>query len=112
MKAVKILKYKCEICKQIYDKKQDALACEERPVSHDDVGVGDVVKILSGDGEGSLGLVDDVWVVRRCWGSEKYWHTVVCSARVIGSYGSRILTFDDRKVVERAPVKNQGGENE
>lgn len=105
MKTVTIQKYACGICGHAYDTKKQALKCESRPVTHDDVEIGDIVKILTGDGVGKLVKVDEKWVVDMDWGHyawERYWHTVACSGKVLDSWGSRQLTFDAREKVDES----------
>lgn len=86
--------YACIVCDQEYASEEDAKACEEKSVTHDrGVNANDLVLITSGEGTGSLGVVNKVLVFPREYG-ERYWHTVGLNVDVVDSYGSRILTFD------------------
>lgn len=99
MEELLVTRYKCQTCGKVYDRLENAEECEKRPVSQDKgVKVGDVVKITAGDGAGLTATVESVFVIDREWGHyawERYWHTVALTAKVNGSYGHRMLTFDN-----------------
>jgi hypothetical protein len=108
MKTLTIQKYACGICGHAYDSKESALKCESRPVTHDDVQIGDEVEIATGEGQGQRLKVEEKWIVSMEWGHyawERYWHTVSCSGPVLGSWGHRQLTFDARKKVNESNTK-------
>jgi len=101
MNKVTITKYKCSVCGALYDSESEALKCEPRPITQDKgVKIGDNVIITSGDGAGAEAKVTNISVIDKQWGHyawERYWHTVAVSADIIGSHGSRFLTFDSYK---------------
>ena len=102
MESIQITKYKCGICGTLYANQTDALKCESRPVSHDDVDVGDTVRILTGDGTGESVKVESKSIASMDWGhyqAGRYWHTPIVSGRVIDSWGSHSLTFDAREKI-------------
>lgn len=101
MKVHQITKYECEVCGAKYNDEKDALHCEQMPVEHDKgVKVGDLVRIISGDGSGSLARVTRVLVHEPGWGPARYAHTVFLQADVVDSWGSRQLSFDSYEVVK------------
>ena len=108
MKEVNITKYKCETCGALYEYSRDAQTCESKPVTHDKgVVVGSVVRILSGDGAGSLAKVEQRYVIDKDWGHRhwhRYWHTVGINAKVIDGWGSRQLTFDEYEKAKEGDV--------
>jgi hypothetical protein len=96
-----IIKYQCEVCGRVYDDKEDAARCETKPVQNDKgVKVGDGVLITRGDGAGKFAKVTAITVQERGWGPANYDHSVALVADVIGSWGSRLLTFDSYEVVK------------
>jgi hypothetical protein len=99
MKTITKEFYVCEICGHEYEDEKQARDCEGRQITQDKgISVGDKVLITGGDGCGSLGLVKSVFVIDKYWGHyawKRYWHTIAISADIIGSYGTRMLTFDD-----------------
>ncbi len=103
MKEIIVTTYQCEKCLTQYKNEKEALQCEAEPITQDKgVKVGDIVIITQGDGTGSKAKVTKTWIIDRDWGHyawEKYWHTVAISADIIGSYGSRMLTFDSYKPI-------------
>lgn len=105
MEELQITRYKCETCGKAYDDKGSAEKCESRPVQQDrGVKIGDTVKITGGEGAGNTATVERIYVIDREWGHyawERYWHTVALEAKVNGSYGHRILTFDNYEVIKR-----------
>lgn len=106
MKTITKTYYQCEVCKQEYTKEEDALECEARPVKGCGVAVGDIVKILSGDGTGKLLKVEEVHICSKDWGHyawERYWHTEKVTGPVLDSYGHRVLTFDQMELVNKQP---------
>ena len=95
-----IIEYECEVCGRAYRDKEDAATCEAKPVQNDKgVKVGDVVRITSGSGAGQFAKVTAITVQERGWGPAIYDHSVALIADVIGSLGSRLLTFDSYEVV-------------
>ena len=99
MEVLHLTKYKCSTCGAVYDTEKGAQDCEARKVTHDrGVKIGDIVRITRGDGVGHTGTVERVYVLTKDWGHyawEQYWHTVALEVRVNGSWGHRMLTFDD-----------------
>lgn len=103
MKTIQIPKYECEVCKTQYNSKTSALMCERKPVTHDDVNVGDVVEITGGDGIGMKLRVEEKTILDMEWGhyrADRYHHTVAVSGKIIDSWGSLFLTFDQRKPIK------------
>ncbi len=95
-----IARYQCEVCGYVYDTEEAALACEQRPVVHDrGVKIGDTVRITRGDGTGSLAEVYGISILHPGWGPTAYDHSVCLNAKVINSWGSRMLAFDSYEVV-------------
>jgi hypothetical protein len=98
MKAIPKTEYQCDVCKHVYSTEKEALKCESKPVTQDrGVKIGDRVRITSGDGTGLECEVSEIFIISKDWGHyawERYWHTVGVSGKVIGSWGSRMLTFD------------------
>lgn len=98
-----ITKYVCEICGAEYSSSNVAISCESKPISKDKgVNIGDKVLIIKGDGFGKKGLVKNVNVFSKEWGHynwERYWHTIGLLVDVVGSFGSRLLTFDDYEAI-------------
>lgn len=94
-----ITRYRCDVCSATYETEREARQCEAQPVTQDKgVKVGDTVLILTGDGKGSKGVVRSVAPITKDWGHyhwRRYWHTVGIVADIVGSWGSRFLTFDD-----------------
>lgn len=104
MKILTVNKFQCEICKEFYDKKEDAEKCESRPIYQDKkVKVGDLVKIKSGDGAGKLAKVYKVAIRDMYYGHyvhERYWHTITVIADIMDDGGgTRILDFDSYEIV-------------
>lgn len=106
MKTIPTTRFQCEVCKHVYETAEAAAKCESRPVSQDrGVKVGDRVMITAGDGVGHWCEIDAVYVLDREWGHyawERYWHTVAVNGKVIGSWGSRMLTFDNYRTASEA----------
>ena len=102
-----IEKFKCPTCGKLYTERRDAEVCAARPVSQDrSVKVGDTVRITGGDGAGHTATVERIYVLDREWGHyawERYWHTVALTARVNGSWGHRMLTFDNYELIGAKP---------
>lgn len=103
MKKIVKEEYQCDTCKAVYSREDMAIECEKHPVTEDKgVKVGDKVKITNGQGAGSLGLVTKVFVIDKDWGHyawKQYWHTIGIIVDVIGSYGSRLLTYTDYETI-------------
>lgn len=101
MKIVKKLLYQCEICDEKYDTEKEALACEKKPVTEDiGVKVGDTVMCTGGQGAGNNCTVTRISVISKYWGHhmwKRYWHTI--ALHVDFKLGSRMLTFDDYRVL-------------
>jgi len=97
MKEITRKYYACEICRQLYDCKEEALECESKPISQDKgIKVGDKVRITQGEGKGQVAIVTDIYVTDKEWGHyarERYWHTIKLCAKLSNGC-SRILTFD------------------
>lgn len=90
----------CEICGEEFDRESSCAECESRPLIKDfGVKIGDVVKITAGEGEGKLAKVKRILTHPLRWGGHKYWHTVSLDADVIGSWGTRLLTWDNYELV-------------
>lgn len=104
MEVMQVQRYKCDVCGHVYDDKARAEKCESKPVQHDrGVKVGDTVTITAGEGAGLTGTVERIYVIDREWGHyawERYWHTVALEAKVNGSYGHRMLTFDNYETIK------------
>lgn len=98
VEEVTIKRYRCSLCRTIYDTEQEAISCEARPVMQDrGVKIGDIVRVTRGDGAGQLAKVERIGVLDRTWGHyawERYWHTVYLDAKMIDQWGSRLLTYD------------------
>ena len=98
MKTEQKMEYICEICGSHFGTPDAAKLCETRPISEDKgVKVGDIVLITKGEGQGQQAKVTNRYIVTKDWGHyqwERYWHTVAVNADLIGSWGSRQLTFD------------------
>lgn len=107
MKTETIQKYRCEKCGTLYGTAAAAIECEKRPITHDDVEIGEVVLITGGEGEGSRLKVESKSVLSRDTG--RYWHTICVSGPVLGSWGGRMLTFDQRAPISSANVKVSPG---
>lgn len=103
MKTIKIERYECDICHQGYETAEAARACESRPVKHDKgVKIGDEVLITGGDGRGLRCKVETIGVHDKDWGryaSERYWHTVFLTGKVVDSWGHRQLSYDQYEVL-------------
>ena len=101
MKVHQITKYECEVCGRQYDNLDWAANCELIPLKHDTgVKVGDTVRILSGEGSGSMARVTAVLVHEPGWGPPQYDHSVYVLADVENGWGSRQLSFDSYEVVK------------
>jgi len=104
MEKIQIIKFKCSICEELYNSETEAKECESKPVSWDKgAKIGDIVKIIKGDGAGSQGRVTARFIYDRSWGHyawKRYWHTVGIKADIIGGWGTRQLTFDDYEVIK------------
>jgi len=105
MKTTQIKRYQCEICGHSYDTVKAAKRCESKPVTEDKgVKVGDVVLITEGEGRGMKAEVKSRQIVDMEWGHyawERYWHTVSITAKLLDSWGDRLLTFDSYQPVRR-----------
>ncbi len=105
METITVTKYKCTICGEVYDEARLALECEELYLQDlNPVKVGDTVLITWGEGTGRLAVVESTSVLSREWGHyawRRYWHTVSIVAKIIDSWGSRMLTFDQYEVHKR-----------
>ena len=97
--------FKCGICDEEYETKQEAAGCESRLISQDKgVKVGDIVLITHGDGSRKKAKVTRLIILDKYWGHHawtRYWHTVALSADIIGDWGSRLLTFDSYEVIKK-----------
>lgn len=102
MKTLQIQEYECDICGSKYRSEVAARECESRPVSQDKgAKIGDRVLITGGDGAGKYCEIDSINIFDRDWGHyarDRYWHTVGVSGKVLGSWGSRQLTFDQYEI--------------
>jgi hypothetical protein len=106
MKTITVQRYACGVCGKQYESEKSALRCEKKPVTHDDVKIGDVVLITGGEGKGERLKVEEKWTVDMEWGhhrADRYHHTVCVSGSVIDSWGSRVLTFDQRAPCPASP---------
>ena len=96
--------YQCEKCKADYSSKAEAKKCEAKAISQDKgVKVGDIVMITQGDGKGLKAKVESVYVIDKSWGHyawERYWHTIALTAKIVDSWGSRLLTFDSYETLK------------
>lgn len=96
-------KYQCEICQKIYDHEAQAIKCESRPIQHDrGVKVGDIVKIINGDGKGEKAKVTRIGIFDAEYGhyqADAYHHSVYLLADCIESFGSRQLAFTDYEIM-------------
>lgn len=113
MRAKTTVMYCCDICHAEYATPRDAFECEERPVTHTVVGVGDRVSILHGEGAGSTATVKNTWPAQKEWGHyawKRYWHTMLVDAELDppDSGVHRILTFDDYRKDHVQEVTNDG----
>ena len=99
MDTVNVMKYRCSICRTMFDTAEEALQCEERPLSMDKgVKIGDKVNVTRGSGAGHTATVEDVYPIDRTWGHvlwNRYWHTVGITVKLDDLPGHRFLTFDD-----------------
>lgn len=96
-----IIKYQCEVCGRVHSDKEGAIKCESIPIQHDKgVKVGDVVRIIKGDGAEQFAKVTAITVQECGWGPAIYDHSVALTADLIGYWGSRLLTFDSYEVVK------------
>ena len=104
MKEVTRIEYRCEVCNSLYTSSEQAIECENRPVTQDKgVKVGDVVRITSGQGVGDLARVKSIFVIDKNWGHyawERYWHTVAITGDTLERAGQRLLVFDAYELVE------------
>lgn len=96
--------YRCEICERLYDNEKNALDCEAVSAREGKgVKVGDIVMITGGEGAGKKATVTYTGIFDQFWGhcsAKRYHHTVYINADIIDGYGSRLLTFDDYRVLE------------
>lgn len=103
MKIVVKTTYVCELCGASYGSEKEALTCESRLVTQDKhADVGDIVVCTSGEGAGCKAKVIRTGVASMDYGHyywEKYWHTVYVVAEFLNNTGTRMLLFDDYKVV-------------
>ena len=96
-----IIKYQCDVCGRVHSDKEGAIKCEAIPIQHDKgVKVGDGVLITRGEGAGQFAKVTAIYIQESGWGPSVYDHSVSLVADVVGSWGSRSLTFDSYGVVE------------
>lgn len=102
METIQVTKFKCSLCSTTYSTKKEALSCEGKSVTQNKgVKIGDIITITAGDGCGRLAKVTKVGVIDKSWGHhawKTYWHTVYVNADILGSFGSRMLTFDSYKI--------------
>lgn len=105
-KRIETIAYASNVCNEKFHTEAAALDCEKRPVTQDKgVKIDDEIIITRGDGAGKRGKVVKIFPYSKSWGHhawERYWHTIGLVADVIGSYGSRQLTFDDYVVIDAA----------
>ena len=98
------ISYKCEICETSYVSESAALECESKKVTYDKgVKIGDIVRIIGGEGSGELAKVVNVYVIDMHWGHyawKRYWHTVALEGECLNRSGTRILTFDHYELVD------------
>lgn len=103
MKIVQKTFYECGICGKEYSDENEVKRCEAKPITQDKgVKVGDIVMIKAGDGVGHKAKVTRRFIIDQDWGHyfpERYHHTVALMADVIGSWGSRQLTWDDYEII-------------
>lgn len=95
--------HQCNMCKTIYESKEEAAQCESKPISQDrGIKIGDLVMITEGDGTGALAKVKRTYILSMGWGhyaAQRYWHTVALEADICDSWGTRLLTFDSYRKV-------------
>lgn len=100
MKEILIPRYQCEICGEKYSSMEEARKCESKKILFNKKPkVGDVVRILKGDGTGEEAKVTSTFIFPLNWGPSKYWHTVGLNVRIMGTW-SRQLTFEDYELVK------------
>lgn len=96
-RTITITDYICEKCSSAFDTEEECKDGESLEVTHDKkVKVGDKIKVLQGEGVGETAIVEDI-SIHPC--SDKgrgrqYRHTMVITARMVESYGHRILFHD------------------
>lgn len=102
--------FKCKVCGESFGTNEEKLECERTPITHDDAEIGDIVIIKQGDGIGAKALVKRKWVTEKSWGHyawKRYWHTISLEADIVGSYGTRLLTFDSYEPCTRIKRKKK-----
>jgi hypothetical protein len=101
---IQLQRFRCDICKTLYNTKTEALSCESQPISHDmGIEISDVVLVVTGDRMGEKARVISTWIIDKYWGHyawERYWHTVGLSVEYIDGHAVRMLTYDDFERVD------------
>jgi len=95
----KIILYACDLCGKSFEHLVSAEECERLPIQNRKAEIGEIVRILSGEGKGLLATVKYTRVLEPGWGpGSMYDHTWAVSVDITepgGKYiGSRFLTFD------------------
>lgn len=98
MEVVTHTKYKCSICGKEYNTQEEAISCEQIPITHDKgIRVGDKVLVTYGEGSGHIVPVVSMWIIPGNWdGPQQYLHTPCIQVEFPHPiYGNRNLLYDD-----------------
>ena len=94
-------KYQCDICDEVYNSQADALACEATPLKDDyELNIGDKVRILRGEGRGSLATIESIGAHTQSYYNERLHHSIYLTAKVDDSWGHRQLSVGDYEPVQ------------
>ncbi len=98
-----VIKFKCSICGEIYDTKEQCESCENKPITQDKgVKIGDEVRVIKGYYQG-LAKVVGIRIESKHWRDHyfnRYWHTIGLSVNCINGLDSRSLSFDDYETIK------------
>lgn len=104
------VEYTCEVCGESYDNEEEALECEKKPVTHDElygiVGRLGIIKIVKGPYKGQILRAYFCRVAPKYWGCpdwERYWHTLLIQAGIENEAGEIVeyqtFPFDYYEIV-------------
>lgn len=107
VQKVQVTQYRCLICGTLYTHEFYANECAAKPVTHDYIKVGDVVRIIKGDGAGHTATVETVSIIGNDWDDldyrRKYWHTTHLQVEVNHpDFHKRFLVFDHYRTIKTA----------
>lgn len=102
---IEVVKYQCGVCKHVYVNRDDALACESTPITHDKhVKAGDRVRLVGGTWDGEIATVLKICLGPTETGKVDYYgHSVYIKTNLPA--GGKYRYYDGYE-----PIKNEEGD--